>query len=1641
TMAYVLASSCPVITITPTVVPTGTVGTAYSQVLTATGGTSPYTWAVIGGTLPAGLNLSTGGVVSGTPSASNGTGVSVTVQAKDAFNCLATKAYNIQICPVLAFTPSTLPGATVGTAYSTTIGASNGATPYVYAVTSGSLPAGLSLNASSGVLSGTPTSSTSRTFTVQATDASGCTGAINYTLAPTCTSIALSPGTLPAGTVGAAYSQTLTASGGNPAYTWAVQSGTLPTGLTFSSSGILSGTPTTSNGSGVALVLRATDVNGCTGSTSYTLKICPVITVSPSSLANGTLTIAYSQTVSASGGAAPYSYSVSTGTLPAGLALGSSTGAITGTPTVSNGTGVSVTVMASDANGCPGLKTYNLKVCPQLTFNPVTLPTLTLGVPYSQAVTVTSGAAPYTYSLSSGTLPAGLTLGTDGVLSGTPTSTTSRTFTVQAVDINGCVGTKGYTVAPVCPTIAIAPASLSNGTVGTAFSQTLTATFGTSPYTWTLQAGTLPAGLTFTASSGLLSGTPTTSNGLGVGLTFNVTDSLGCTATTSYTMRVCPVITITPASLVTGTVGSGYSQTLSASGGAAAYTWSVSNGSLPLGLALSSAGVISGSPTAAGSSAFTAQAVDANGCPGTKAYTITASCPTLSITPATIVSGTVGTVYSQTLTASGGTAPYVWAVSSGTLPAGLSLSTGGAITGTPTSANGAGVNITVTASDNNNCVVSKTYSNFKICPIITLSPASMPAPVVGVAYSQAITASGGATSTYLYTVTSGALPSWATLNSSTGVISGTPGNTTSAIFTITATDVNSCPGSQSFTLSPACPAITVSPTSLADGTLGLAYSASVSASGGTAAYTYAITSGTLPSGLSFSTSTGAITGAPTVATSGTSGVSLSIRATDSRGCQGLSTVSLKICPVITVNPTSLAAAVTGTAYSQTLSGLGGTAPYSYTVTSGTLPTWATLNSSTGVLSGMPNNTTAATFTISATDANLCSGTRSYTITPTCSTINLSSGTFSNGTVGTAYASTITATGGLAPYTYTVTSGTLPTGLSFSAATGQLSGMPTAATSGTTGTSLTVRAVDSAGCQGSRVVTVKICPIISFSPTSLPAGTVGTAYNQTVTSTGGTAPYTYALTGGTLPTGISMTSAGVISGTPTTAVSANITVTVTDANGCPGSIAYTLAVSCAVINVTPATLPAGTAGAAYSQALTATGGSTPYTWALSAGTLPSGLTLSTAGLLSGTPTASNGSGTNITVQALDKYGCPATTTYTFKICPVLAFTPSSLANGTLGIAYNQPITASNGATPYVYSVSAGTLPGGLTLNGSTGVISGTPTASNGGGASITVQAVDANTCPGTKVYALKICPIVTLSPTTMAASTVGTSYSQTLLASGGAAPYTYAVTSGALPSWATLNVTSGVISGMPNNVTSATFSITATDTNGCPGVANYTIGAACPTLTLTPASLAPGTAGTAYTQTLSASGGTSPYSWTVTNGALPSGITMSSAGVISGTPIASNGAGVSITVQAADNLGCVATKIYTFKVCPVITVSPATPATPTVGTAYSQTISATGGAAPYVFTVSSGALPAWASLNSSTGVLSGTPNSTTSATFTITSTDVNACPGSRSYTLAPVCPAISVSPGSLPLGTVGSTYSSTFSANGGTSPYSFAVTSA
>jgi hypothetical protein len=264
-----------------------------------------------------------------------------------------------------------------------------------------------------------------------------------------------------------------------------------------------------------------------------------------------------------------------------------------------------------------------------------------------------------------------------------------------------------------------------------------------------------------------------------------------------------------------------------------------------------------------------------------------------------------------------------------------------------------------------------------------------------------------------------------------------------------------------------------------------------------------------------------------------------------------------------------------------------------------------------------------------------------------------------------------------------------------------------------------------------------CPAVTLGPPSLPTGTLGASYNQTLIASGGTAPYTFSLSAGALPNGLTLAPTGVISGTPVASGSFPLTIKATATNGCLGTQNYTLVIGCPVITITPGTLPTGAVGTGYNQTLMANGGTPSYSFSVSAGALPSGIALSPSGLLSGTPTV-NGT-FNFTAKATDAAGCFGTRAYTLLInsagCNPITINPVTLPHGVIGTNYSQTFTQTGGTGNLTWSVSAGTLPGGLSLSASTGVLSGTLTTI--GSFTFTIRSVDASNCQGTRQYTISV----------------------------------------------------------------------------------------------------------------------------------------------------------------------------------------------------------------------------------------------------------------------------------------------------------------
>ena len=372
----------------------------------------------------------------------------------------------------------------------------------------------------------------------------------------------------------------------------------------------------------------------------------------------------------------------------------------------------SFTYTATNAGGTSAPATVTVTVSdPAITIAAGGPLTATAGAAYSQTFTFSGGAQPFTgYQVAN--LPAGLAISgstaNSVTVSGTPTSAGSFALNVSGTDAstgNGPFTTaQAFTLVVNAPVLALTPASGSfTAPYAAAFSQAITATGGVGPYSYSL-TGNLPAGVTLNPSTGLLSGSPTATGNFTFAVTATDTGSTGAgapfTVQGNYSLTVAaPVVGVTPTTLPAATAGSAYTATLTATGGVAPYRFVLGGGALPAGLSLSTGGIVSGTPTAAGSFAFTVNVTDANGQVGTANVTLIVGNSTITITPATLPRGTQGIAYSQRLTAAGGIAPYSFAVSSGTLPAGLTINaTTGVIAGTPAGSGDTTFAITVTDS-------------------------------------------------------------------------------------------------------------------------------------------------------------------------------------------------------------------------------------------------------------------------------------------------------------------------------------------------------------------------------------------------------------------------------------------------------------------------------------------------------------------------------------------------------------------------------------------------------------------------------------------------------------------------------------------------------------------------------------------------------------------------------------------------------------------------------------------------------------------------------------------------------------------------------------------------------------------------------
>ncbi|HEV2119762.1 MAG TPA: PKD domain-containing protein [Candidatus Bathyarchaeia archaeon] len=1079
-------------------------------------------------------------------------------------------------------------------------------------------------------------------------------------------------------------------------------------------------------------------------------------------------------------------------------------------------------------------------------------------------------------------------------------------------------------------------------------------------------------------------------------ITITGTASGGLIKTTAFNLKITLAVAINCPS--TGTVGVAVTCTVTTTGGTApvGFAWTATGGNPASG----TAATFTTTYSTPGPQQISVTATDSAPVPntGTASATVTISAATpFTVTMTCPLTGTVGTAVACTATSSGGTGvvTFSWTATGGSPASG----TGASFSATYSVKGAKTISVTGTDSATPTHASDTKSASVTIAALaLSVTPTVPTTGTVGSAVSVSATATGG-TSPYTF--------SWDFGDGSAVVMGATVSHTYTAkntfVVKVTVTDANSVTASNTAS-------ITVSPLALATDftfpatiTPGAAASFTATTTGGTAPYTYAWTFGDGATG----------TGNPASHSYSSSGpFTVSVTATDANAKTATASHSVGQATPLTVTITCPTTGTVGTAVACNASSSGGTGTvtFAWTATggspaSGTGSTFSTTYNVKGSHSISVTGTDSATPTpnTQTKSASVLISALALTVTPTVP---------ATGTVGTSVSVSATASGGTSPYTFS---------WDFGDATAVVPGATATHTytaKGTFTVKVTVTDMNAVTVSNTASITIAALTLATdwtISPTTV---TANTPITFTATTTGGTSPYGYAWAFGDGTTGTT----NPITHTYTTTGPFTVVLTVTDANTKTATATHTIG-SAPPFTVTITCPTTGTVGAAVNCTVSATGGTTPYTfaWTATGGSPASGTgatfsttysvkgmkTISVAGTDSATPTAATDTkSASVNIAAL-----------------ALTVTPTVPTTGTVGTSVSVSATATGGTSPYTFTWDFGD--GSATVTGASA--SHTYTAKNTFVVKVTV--LDANVVSASNTASITVSPLALATDFTFPATiTPNVAATFTATTTGGTAPYTYAWTFGDGGTGTTNPVSHTYASTGPFTVV-----LTVTDANAKTATATHTVGSA-PVFTVTINCPATGTVGTAVACTASSSGGTGTvtFAWTATGGSPASGtgssfsttynvkgtVTISVIGTDSATPtpnIQSKSASVIIAALAL-------TTDFTASPTPIVANSPVT-----------FTATTSGGTPAYTYS--------WTFGDTTTGT--GNPAAHTYSTtgpFTVveTVTDANGITASATHTIGSAA-ALAVTINCPAAGTVGTPLNCTATSTGGTGTVTFSWT--
>jgi len=808
-----------------------------------------------------------------------------------------------------------------------------------------------------------------------------------------------------------------------------------------------------------------------------------------------------------------------------------------------------------------------------------------------------------------------------------------------------------------------------------------------------------------------------------------------------------------------------------------------------------------------------------------------------------------------------------------------------------------------------------------------------PVLILGTSYSYNGIEATGNVGTVTYTLNS-ALPQGLSLDPTTGAVTGTdtldPSGTPVYTF-VTISDSSSPTANAFFIFQPdsglsAMP--TAAPTTIDPGQASYSWNGDTT-TGGVGTITYSDTNAALPAGLSFDTSTGIVSGPPSLSATP---ATITVTATDADGATASQAYTFGVDPALgftsTAAPTSIDPGESNYSWNGDVAA-GGVGTISYSDNAATLPAGLSFDPTTGIFSGSPAaNATGGTITVTATDADGVALSQPYTFTvgTALSFVSSADPTFIDPGQANYSWNGDTATGGVGPITYSAP-GNFPGGLSFNTTTGAVTGSPSASD---TDTQVNIFAADSHGAVIEHtynfIVGVPLAFISTTDPTTMDPGQANYSWNGD-TADGGVGTITYSAPGN-FPAGLTFdATTGAVTGSPSANVAdTQVDVFATDSLGAVIEHTYNFiaGVPLAFVSTTdPTTMDPGQANYSWNGD-TATGGSGPITYS-APGNFPAGLTFNpTTGAVTGTP-ATNVADTQVDVFATDSLGAVIEHTYNFIVGVPLAFVssadPTFIDPGQSNYSWNGD-TATGGSGTITYS-APGNFPAGLTFNPTTGAVTGTP-ATNVADTQVDVFATDSLGAVIEHTYnfivGVPLAFVSTTDPTVIDPGQANYSWNGDT-ATGGVGTINYSAP-GNFPAGLSFNTTTGAVTGSPSaSDTDSQVNVFATDSLGAviEHTYNFIVSAPLAIGTGTPPTLNDGV-GTYSFSGAEANGGSGADTYSLT-GTLPSGLTLdTTTGLISQLGTATTTASATsenFSVTATDGLGASSTGQFTITATPVV----------------------------------------------------------------------------------------------------------------------------